>query len=306
MNNRHEFRAASTVFLVVGVILASCAASVAAAELQPATLKGWTTYIETTERRISSELKSGKGFLALDFQAGSEGALERQAALAGEIPVKRMETVDQLGEKLVVLGGMTHHWRGTVFIPGGDIEEILSRTTNPTAADTRQEDVLQANVLERGPDFLRIYLKLQRSKIITVVYNTEHTVQVHRYGKTRASSTSVATRIAELDNPNTAREREKPDGQDRGLLWRMNSYWRYQEVLGGVMVECETITLSRAVPSWLETVIRPLIDSTARESMERTLSSMRDRMAHARPSAGRDLQIAISLAKPTWRGSGRQ
>jgi len=61
----------------------------------------------------------------------------------------------------------------------------------------------------------------------------------------------------------------------------MNSYWRYQQVNGGVIVECESMTLSRSIPFLLEYMIRPLINSTARESMQRTLQSMRTRMARA-------------------------
>jgi hypothetical protein len=55
----------------------------------------------------------------------------------------------------------------------------------------------------------------------------------------------------------------------------MNSYWRYEQVSGGVIVECESLTLSRAVPFLLEPLIHSLVESTARESLERTLASMR-------------------------------
>ena len=271
-------RTAMRTMLLAG-ILALLPARAPSAELQAVTLKAWNAYVEATERRIAAELKSTRGFLALDFQP--EAAAERQTVRSGEIPVKRMESFDRAGARIPVPGGAIHHWRGCVFIPGANLEEVISRVTNPTAADTRQEDVVKSSVLEQGPDWLRIYLKLQRTKFITVVYNTEHTVRVQRYGKARASSTSVATRIAELERPNSNREREKPEGQDHGFLWRLNSYWRYEQAPGGVLVECESISLSRAVPSLLDAVIRPLIESTARESMERTLVSMRGRLAHA-------------------------
>ncbi len=261
-----------------------------AAELHPATLDAWKAYIAATERRIDAELRSGRGFFVYDFQPGVAVA-ERKAVLAGEIPVTKMETLDRAGAKMQAPEGMIHHWRGAVLIPGAELSEVLSRVTNPEKSDTRQEDVLHAIVLERGPDFLRIYLKLQRSKFITVVYNTEHTVQVQRYGSSRASSKSVATKIAELDMPNSSQEREKPEGQDRGLLWRLNSYWRYEQVRGGVIVECESVSLSRSVPTILEMAIRPLIDSTARESMQRTLGSMRGRMAHAVPAGSGTGQV---------------
>jgi len=281
--NSHMVNAACKTVLILGVLLASSPSRGDAAELQPATVRAWAAYVEAAERRIAAELQSARGFLALDFQPAAEAALERKAVFAGGIPVIKMRAGDAAGVTIPVPGGMIHHWRGSVFIPGADLEQILSRVTNPAVDDTHQEDVLRSSVLERGPDSLRIYLKLQRSKFVTVVYNTEHTVQVRRYGRTRASSRSVATRIAELEMPNSNQEREKPEGQDRGFLWRLNSYWRYEQVPGGVIVECESISLSRTLPSLLEPLIRPLIDSTARESMERTLGSMRNRMARAVP-----------------------
>jgi len=281
--SRNKLCAGSRILVRAVVLMTVFAVCLPAAELQPETLKAWNAYVAATEKRIAGEVKSAKGFLALDFQFPSAAAVERHAVLEGEIRVTKMETAEEEGGKIPVPAGMIHHWRGSIFIPGVGLEQILMRVTNPAVEDTRQEDVLCSSVLERGPDFLRIYLKLQRSKFVTVVYNTEHTVRVSRYGPGRAVSTSVATRIVELDKPNSDGEREKPEGQDHGFLWRLNSYWRYEQVAGGVMVECESISLSRSIPYILELLIRPLIDSTARESMQRTLGSMRDRLSRACP-----------------------
>jgi hypothetical protein len=38
------------------------------------------------------------------------------------------------------------------------------------------------------------------------------------------------------------------------------------------------VSLSRSIPKLLEYFVRPIIDRIARESMERTLSAMRDRI----------------------------
>jgi hypothetical protein len=271
---RRTFRATAGL-LGFGATLLLTGGVLAAAELTPELLQGWASYIKATEQRIAAELHAARGFLVLDFQPDKEAALERRAVLAGEISIKKMLSYDPSGKKMVLAGGIAHHWRGSVFIPGAKLEDILYRILNPTAADMEQEDVLKWRVLERGQDSLKIFLKLQRSKFVTVVYNTEHEVKVQRYGKDRASSTSVATRIAELDSPNSSREREKPAGQDNGFLWRMNSYWRYEQVAGGVIVELESVTLSRSVPFLFNLLIHPMIESTARESVERTLASMR-------------------------------
>ena len=252
-----------------------------AAQLRPETVKAWTAYADVTERRIESELRSKQDFLMMDLQSPAAAAAERNAILAGEIPVTKMKTRDPKGENINVPSGMIHHWRGSVFIPGVNIDYVLSRVSNPSVEDTRQEDVMASRVLQRGSDSLTLFLKLRRVKFVTVVYNTEHAVRYGWRGQTQAFSRSVATRIAEVENVNSAAEQEKPIGEDRGFLWRLNSYWRYQQVAGGVIVECESISLSRTVPGFLETLIRPLIDSAARESMSRTLGSMRDRMSRA-------------------------
>jgi putative flippase GtrA len=248
-----------------------------AADLKPETLKAWKAAVEETERRISAELSSDKGFLAMDFLNPQDAARERRAVLSGEIPVIQVTTA----KNIKVPDGMIHHWRGSIFIPGVPLDFILYRVKNPNLEDTQQEDVLDSKVLERSPNGLKLYLKLQRSKIITAVYNTEHLIQYKSHGSGQESSRSVATKIAEIEFKSNNDEREKPEGHDRGFLWRMNSYWRYQRVDGGVIVECESMTLSRSVPFLLEYFVGPLIKNTARESMNRTLESMRMRMIRA-------------------------
>jgi len=278
-------RIALRIALPAGASFLFGVASLKAADLHPETLAAWHAYVEAAEQRMAAELSSQKGFLALDFQDNREILSERQAVMSGEIPVKKVKPAN----RIEVPDGMIHHWRGSIFIPGVSLNLVLSRIENPKAEDTKQEDVLDSRILERGPGQLRMYLKLQRSKIVTVVYHTEHLVRYQRYGTSQASSSSIATKIAEIERLPDNGEREKPEGHDRGFLWRMNSYWRYQQISGGVIVECESITLSRSVPFLLEHIVRPLINSTARESMERTLRSMRARLS---PSCQIDLRAS--------------
>jgi hypothetical protein len=126
---------------------------------------------------------------------------------------------------------------------------------------------------------MRVSLKLQRKKIVTVVYNTEHVVMFARGSGARATSASTATRIVEVVDVNTPQERELPAGDDRGFLWRLNAYWRYEQVANGVIAECESITLSRDIPAVVRFVVRPLVERAARESMARTLVSLRARFS---------------------------
>jgi hypothetical protein len=116
---------------------------------------------------------------------------------------------------------------------------------------------------------------------VRVTYDSEHAVTYQRFGPRRAASRSISTKIVELDAPGTAAERAIPEGDDRGFLWRMNAYSRFEQVGGGVIVEIESLTLSRGIPRGLGIAATPLIDRIARESMTRTLASIRDLYAQA-------------------------
>ena len=257
--------------LIAVAVLLSSGATVAAATLTPAALAGWTSYIGATERRVERELGVGDRFLALDF--GPDAAGKRRAILGGAVLVESANAMDAQDRPIEVPSALVHHWRGAVLIPGVRLDDLLSRLQSGTVVGHPQ-DVLQSKVLERQSDRLRVFLRVQRTKFVTAVYNTEHTVTFRRLGPTRASSMSTATKIAEVESPGTPQERELRAGNDRGFLWRWNAYWRYEEVPGGVIAECESVSLSRSVPSVLSYIAGPLIRSTARESMERTLVTL--------------------------------
>ena len=233
------------------------AAPLAAATLSEHTLEAWNEYVRLTEERIDRELRSSQGFLAQDFQVAHKAAADRKAVLSGNIVVTRIKSFNGNGGKIRVPRGTIQHWRGAVFIPRVSLALVLARLRNPPLDKDHQEDVLEARILERRDDVIRLYLKLVRSNIVTATYNTEHLVHYRRHSGCQASSRSIAIKIAELEHTNTPAEREKPEGVDRGFLWRLNSYWRYQQVNEGVLVECESLSLSRKIPFILVPVVRP-------------------------------------------------
>ena len=266
------------VALATAALLAASVAGLAAAHLYPETTDAWNTYVSATEKRIARELKSTSGFLALDF--APDPAAARRVLLSGDVVVDPMTTTGPGGDAIEVPSALVHHWRGAVLIPKMTVPRMVAQLQDG-APPTRQEDVLQSRVLERRPDWMRVALKLQRRKIVTVVYNTEHVVTFVRDGVSRATSASTATRIVEVADANTPEEHELPAGDDRGFLWRLNAYWRYQQTGDGVIAECESITLSRDVPPVVKFFVMPLIEHAARESMTRTLVALRTRFSSA-------------------------
>lgn len=269
--------AASTVILAA-ICIPGSDSPVRGAELKPETLLAWDRYVSLTENRIGNELTSGKGFFAHEFGRPDEAKTTWHSVQSGQVMVFRMQTEDSRGRSIKVPGGMIHHWRGTILIPSVRLEQVIHRLRYPDPGVPPQKDVLETRILERDEDSLRIYLKLVRKKIVTVAYNTEHLVHYRWHDSLRASSRSIATRIAELEKLHTPQERERVPGHDRGFLWRLNSYWRYQQVDGGVVVECESLSLSRGYPRIFKPIVAPIVRSIARRSMKRTLASLRHRL----------------------------
>jgi hypothetical protein len=240
---------------------------------QPETAAAWNAYVAATEARIEQELTAGGGFLVSDFTSGRREI--RDAVSAGGITIGPLSTRDQAGRALAVPNGTVAHWRGAVLLPGVTLDALLHRLQHPDENGPLPADVVSLRVLNRAPDRLTLEMRLTRKKVVTATYDTEHVATYRRLGPSRAASRSVSTRIVEVADAGTPTERLVADGDDRGFLWRMNSYWRYEQVPAGVIVELESITLSRGIPFGLGVVVEPIIDRIARESVTRTLASVR-------------------------------
>jgi len=260
--------------IIVVVTLIGSAAALGAVRLQPAASAAWDAYVRATESRIARELRSPAGFLALDFQ--SDAASERRALAAGDVVVEPMDAPRVDGRPVDTPSARVEHWRGAVLIRGVTTMRLVDELEHgPPPSD----DILKSAVLERGEDWMVVSLRLQRTTVITAVYDTEHVVTFSRETASRATSTSTATRIAEVADVNTPQEHQLGAGEDRGFLWRLNAYWRYQDIPGGVIAECESIALSRDIPALVRFVVSPLVERTARESMAKTMVAMRTRFA---------------------------
>jgi hypothetical protein len=268
-------RRVRTAAVVISVSLSLLPALVGAQDLPAPTLAGWDEYVARTEARIDRELGSSEGFLVMDFFEPSERVHCEEAIQQGEICISKRETLSTESKPIEVSGGLVHHWYGSVLVPGVKLERVLDWVQTYDDRQKFYPEVEESRLLERNGDDYHIYLRLKRTKILTAHYATEHDVTYRRQGSGRASSRSVATRIRELDRAGTENERELPPGKDRGFLWRLNSYWRFQERDGGTVVECESLSLSRPIPDAVAWLVRSFISSVPRESLESTLRPLR-------------------------------
>ncbi|MBI2817261.1 MAG: hypothetical protein HYX72_10005 [Acidobacteria bacterium] len=253
-----------------------------AAQLRPATVQTWDEYIRLTEKRVAAELSASPKFLATDFLSIGEARPARALLKSGKVFIRRLETRDENRREVPVDRGMIHHWVGVIFVPHMTLDFLIRWVQDYDHHARYFNEVEKSKLISRDGNTFKIYLRLRRKKVVTVIYNSDHTAIYRTHDRHHVSSRSFATRIAEVDDPGSPAEKEKPVGNDRGFLWRLNSYWRFVEQDGGVMVECESVSLSRSIPAGLGWMIRDFVESIPRESLENTLTAIRDGSQQAR------------------------
>jgi hypothetical protein len=254
------------------VLVAACGAS--AAELKPDTAQAFDRYVRAAETRIDGRLH-GRNFLWAD-----ESPARLKAVRDGQVVT---EPVVARGD-VAVKDGLVHDWIAAVFVPGATLERALASVQDYDRDKvTHRPEVIDSKLLSRDGDRFHIYLRLMKKKVLTVVLNTEHDVQYFPIEGRRCHSRSYSTRIAEVADPGKKDERELPAGNDHGFLWRLYSYWRFEERDGGVYIECEAISLTRDVPTGLGWLIEPIVRQLPAESLVNTLRSTRNAMQSGRP-----------------------
>jgi hypothetical protein len=279
-------RSALAALLIVAGIAPCLAAStiddIGLAEPTAAALAGWQRY----ERQVDDRYRQAVSDPFFAEDAYKEPGW-RQAALGGQVSMFRLESATPGGGDPGIPDARVHHWVGAVYVRGVTLERVLQQLRDGAGRESESfEDVVASKLLSRDGDHIRVYMKLRRDSVITVTYNTEHDVAYRTLGATRATSRSAATKIAELMDAGTANERERPPANDHGFLWRLNAYWRYEQVNDGVLIECESVSLSRTVPVLLRPFITGTVEGIARDALQKTLVGLRNsltRSAATRP-----------------------
>ena len=264
------------ILLMLVLVGITSSAEASAATLKSKTVRVWESYAQLTERRIDKETAGGEAFLNLDFKPKEERERIRRVLKDGGVHIEPMQTRDAQGKAIEVEEGLIHHWAGSIFIPNVKLAALRRWLQNYDRHAEYFSDVEKSKLVARDGENFRIFLRLVRKKVVTVRFNTEHAVAYRDHAPGRLSSRSIATKIAEVEDAGSASEREKTSGDDSGFMWRLNSYWRFQETDGGVIVECESISLSRSIPFGVAWLVGPFVESVPRESLNGLLVSIRD------------------------------
>jgi hypothetical protein len=261
-------------FAFISCVLSLSLTSVAA-ELKRQTITAFDRYVAATEARINSEERSTGTFLYVDGQPADVMNASYVRLRKSEVLVEKRET-NSPGVSSDVPDGMVHHWVGVIFIPGATLAQVLPIVRNyDRRAELYKPEVIASHMISREGDDYRFFLRLYQKRFTTVVFNSVYVSHWGEVDSKRAYSHCTSTKIAEAKDPNHPNGEEWPEGHGRGYLWRLNTYWRFEEKDGGVYMQCEALALTRDIPIGLGWLLKPLVAKIPRESLNRALAQTR-------------------------------
>lgn len=259
---------------------------VMSAELKPRTVEAFERYVKATEARIDSELKRPGAFLYIEGLPEPRRGQALELLKRGEIYMERLEMRDASGHEIEAPKALIHHWMGAVFMPCTSLQQALELVQDyDRHQDIYKPEVVRSKLVSRNGNDFKIFYRLRKKKLITVTLNTDHDVHYYPVDATHCYSRSYTTRIQQVADADKPTEREKPVGKDSGFLWRLYSYWRFEEKDGGLYVECESVSLTRDIPWPASVIINPFVTEIPKESLQMTMGSTRRALLAKAPAS---------------------
>jgi hypothetical protein len=234
-----------------------------ASSLTPETTRAFDRYTEAAEASMTRDIDAGR---SLDNEGS---AAEKIKLRGGEVRIDPCSPPQDID----VRGGMIQDWRGVMFIPRATIQTVKAALQDyDNYKQFYKPEVTESKQSAHHGDEYDIFLRLRKKQMwLTVVLNSEYHVRYRQPDARRMLVISRSTRIAEVHDPDRSFTQEHPVGHDSGFLWRLNSYWRFEEADGGVYAECRAISLSRDLPAGLGWMIKGVVNKFPKESMQNTL-----------------------------------
>jgi hypothetical protein len=268
--------------IIVGTTPVNSAPVVPADSPHAAAYKAFDRYIQLTEERVTHDLAPGGAFLNVDALTAAEREAAYARLRAGDVRIESLTTLDR-GQAISCPACMIQRWVGIVFIPGATLKKTLELMQDyDHHAEIFAPDVTRSKILSHSGDDFTVFLRFHRAMVVTVVLDTEHRVHYQRIDATHAASRAFSTRVQEVERAGTSSERDLPEGKDNGYLWRINNYWRFLQRDGGTYVQCESVSLSRDIPTGFAWLVAPFVESVPRDSLRFTLEVARKHLSSAR------------------------
>ncbi len=258
-----------------------CGLTYVGAAQEKQTTEAFDRYTTAAERRIMQARGKSRSFLRIDALSAPQRKQVMERLRQGEVVIEKQgETPSEISR------GLIHDWVGTVLISKVTVAQVLALVQDYDHSNQHYTpDVVRSRLVSHNGDDFQVFMRLHKHKVVTVVLDTDYNVHYGRLDATHQFSLSRSTRVSEIADPGSSNERTLAAGHDHGFMWRLNSYWAFEQVDDGVLVECEAISLTRDIPTGLAWMIGPFVNSIPRESLQFTLDATRKALAGKAPDA---------------------
>jgi hypothetical protein len=239
--------------LAAALIVAAPPPGISASELQERTRKAYEAYADEARHAFVARA-SGDG-VAMPPPGEVRAAPGRGDAIT-DVP-----------------GGLVHHWTGAVLVPGATLQRALEVTHDYAGyAAVYKSSVVAATLLQRDADTYRVRLRIKGGGGgVSAVLDVQSTIQYFQPTPRRVYSIATADEIREVKDPGGRNERLLPAGRDSGYLWRGHTLTIFSQLDGGIVIEMESLGLSRGFPPLLGWIIEPIARRLGRHSIEDSL-----------------------------------
>ena len=227
-------------------------------EPSSAAIASFNNYARVVESRLAEQHRTPDHFLSVN-------STDRTRLRSGELLIENLLPT-------APPDALLHHWRATVFVPNvtpADFERLLRDFT--AYPHNFAPQIVSATVLNRTPTDTLLRLRTRQHHVITVVLDTTCDVTFASLDAAHGYSISRSTRVDEIT----------PIG-DNGFLYRLNTYWSYEQRDGGLYLQIESLSLTRNIPHGLAWAVQPYLESIPRESLVFTLTSARNALQQTR------------------------
>jgi hypothetical protein len=259
---RHFF---ASRFLLAGGLCFLMGLSYGTAEPSTEATSAFTAYVHALESKLAKQHQSAESFLP------SLPAQDQKQLQQGQLLI---DPVTPEGGSMLP-GALLHDWRGTAFAAGAkgaDFERLMKDVSAYPQRFSPQ--VLSARVLVQQGDHLQIYMRVRQHHVITVVLDSTYDIDFGRLDEQHGYSNSRSLSISEIASPGASDEHALGPHDEHGFLWRLNTYWTYEERDGGLYMQIESVSLTRAIPTGLKWVVQPFVEKVPRDSLQFTLEAV--------------------------------
>ena len=257
--------------LALAVCILLAATHARAATLKPEARAAYERYVASVEARLNQRHQSAQNFILIEDKDDSK---LRQ----GKLVVRRYKAdVDPPG-------AMVHHWSAAMLVPGATSQDFLRVVRDyERYPEFYSQEFVRAKILDQEGDEYKLLTRVAQHRVATVVLDVESDTFFGALDAAHGYTVSKSTDVREIADPGKSSEHVVPRGHEHGFLWSLNLYWSYEERPEGLLVQCETVSLTRDIPWGLGWLIKPLVQSIPRDALTYTLTQTRNEMLKKAP-----------------------